>query len=40
MVRQLKEKELVEVSSDKQWCMTEKGLKAALQIREKGGVDE
>jgi manganese/zinc/iron transport system permease protein len=39
MVRQLKEKDLVEISSDKQWCMTDKGVKAALQIKALGGMD-
>ena len=39
MVRQLKEKDLVEISSDKQWCMTDKGVKAALQIKAMGGMD-
>jgi Mn-dependent DtxR family transcriptional regulator len=39
MVRKLKEKDLVEVSADKQWCMTDKGLRAALQIKALGGTD-
>jgi manganese/zinc/iron transport system permease protein len=39
MVKKLKEKELVEVSIDKQWCMTDKGLKAALQIKVSGGME-
>jgi manganese/zinc/iron transport system permease protein len=39
MVRQLKEKDLVEVSTDKQWYMTDKGMNAARQINELGGAD-
>jgi len=39
MIRQLKEKDLVEVDSEKQWHMTAKGIKAAKQIKDLGGAE-
>jgi manganese/zinc/iron transport system permease protein len=39
MIGKLKENDFVDVDTEKQWCMTDKGLKAAMQIKDIGGVD-